>query len=115
MGSVRSRYRELAVAPGEISVTNEVGVGQPAPDFSLPDQSGTLVRLSAVVAQQVVVLFFYPKDNTPGCIAEVCSFRDSYEVFSDAGARVIGISSDSVASHQGFASKYHLPFTLVSD
>lgn len=62
-----------------------------------------------------MVLFFYPKDNTGGCTAEVCAFRDSYEVFTDAGATVVGISSDSVDSHAGFAGKHRLPFTLLSD
>jgi peroxiredoxin Q/BCP len=63
----------------------------------------------------VVVLYFYPKDNTSGCTAEACAFRDSHEVFSEAGAEVIGVSSDSVAKHTGFADKHKLPFTLLSD
>ena len=90
-------------------------VGETAPDFTLPDQSGTPVTLSEKLAGSVVVLYFYPKDNTRGCTAEACSFRDSYESFSDAGAEVIGISSDSVESHEKFAGRHELPFILLSD
>jgi len=88
--------------------------GQPAPDFTLPDADGTEVTLSSLRGKWVVV-FFYPKDNTTGCTAEACAFRDSHEDFTDAGAVVIGISSDSVDSHQRFAAKHNLPFTLLSD
>src|SRR5882757_3789335 len=90
-------------------------VGDKAPDFTLPDQSGNPVTLSDKLAEKVVVLYFYPKDDTRGCTAEACSFRDSYESFTDAGAEVIGISSDSVASHEKFAGRHDLPFTLLSD
>ncbi len=92
-----------------------VRVGDTAPDFALPTQSGTLVRLSDFLGKQAVVLYFYPKDNTTGCTAEACAFRDSYEVFKDAGAEVIGVSADSEESHQEFAAQYRLPFVLVSD
>ncbi|MBU6329498.1 MAG: peroxiredoxin [Acidobacteria bacterium] len=88
--------------------------GSPAPDFSLPDQDGTTVTLSSLRGAWVVV-YFYPKDDTPGCTAESCSFRDSHEAFTDAGATVIGISSDSVESHRAFADKHRLPFTLLAD
>jgi peroxiredoxin Q/BCP len=90
-------------------------VGDKAPDFTLPDQSGAPVTLSDRLGEKVVVLYFYPKDNTSGCTAEACSFRDSYESFTDAGAEVIGISSDSVESHEKFAGRHELPFTLLSD
>jgi peroxiredoxin Q/BCP len=90
-------------------------VGDPAPDFTLPSQSGEDVRLSAYRGKRVVVLYFYPKDETRGCTAEACAFRDNYEVFTEAGAEVIGISSDSVESHEGFAAHHQLPFVLVSD
>ncbi|MBY8878105.1 peroxiredoxin [Actinacidiphila acidipaludis] len=90
-------------------------VGETAPDFTLPDQSGAPVTLSEKLADRVVVLYFYPKDNTRGCTAEACSFRDNYECFSDAGAEVIGISSDSVESHEKFAGRHELPFILLSD
>jgi len=89
-------------------------VGQTAPDFTLPDQHGSSVTLSDQKGGWVVV-YFYPKDDTPGCTKESCSFRDSFEDFTEAGAQVIGISSDSVDSHLEFAEKYHLPFTLLAD
>ncbi len=92
-----------------------VKVGDRAPDFTLTSQSGQKVKLSDFIGKKNVVLYFYPKDDTPGCTAESCAFRDSYEVFSEAGAEVIGISGDSVDSHVRFAAKYNLPFTLLSD
>jgi thioredoxin-dependent peroxiredoxin len=93
----------------------KVGVGDVAPDFDLPTQSGESVRLSDYRERQVVVLYFYPKDNTPGCTAEACGFRDSYEVFTDVGVEVIGISADSVDSHEAFSQRHRLPFALASD
>ena len=92
-----------------------IRAGDKAPDFTLPSQSGEQVRLYDRLGERVVVLYFYPRDDTRGCTAEACAFRDSYEVFTDAGADVIGISSDSVASHAAFADKHKLPFTLLSD
>ena len=92
-----------------------ITVGDKAPDFTLPSQSGEQVRLYDRIGQRVVVLYFYPKDDTRGCTAEACAFRDSHEVFSDAGAEVIGVSSDSVDRHSAFAGKYDLRFTLLSD
>ena len=89
--------------------------GERAPDFTLPDQTGQSVTLSELLKESAVVLFFYPKDDTPGCTKEACSFRDAFEDFVDAGATVVGISGDSTASHRRFADKYNLPFTLVSD
>lgn len=88
--------------------------GAPAPDFTLPSQTGEQVTLSDYRGQWVVV-YFYPADNTAGCTAEACAFRDSHQDFSDAGAVVMGVSSDSVESHEGFATKHRLPFTLLSD
>ena len=76
-----------------------IKVGDRAPDFTLPSQSGEPVRLSDRLGERVVVLYFYPKDDTPGCTAEACAFRDSHEVFAEAGAEVIGISSDSAVRH----------------
>ncbi|HEX3346179.1 MAG TPA: peroxiredoxin [Polyangiaceae bacterium] len=91
-------------------------VGDPAPDFTLPSSSGGKpVTLSQLHAEKAVVLFFYPKDDTPGCTVEACTFRDSYEAFVDAGAEVVGVSSDSVDSHDRFAEKHKLPMTLLSD
>src|ERR1700759_1198914 len=92
-----------------------IQVGDKAPDFTLPAQNGEPVRLSDRLGQRVVVLYFYPKDETSGCTAEACAFRDSYEVFAQAGAEVIGVSSDSVDRHAAFADHHKLPFTLVSD
>jgi peroxiredoxin Q/BCP len=92
-----------------------IQVGSKAPDFTLPSQSGTPVRLADRLGERVIVLYFYPRDNTSGCTAEACAFRDSYEVFAEAGADVIGISSDSVDRHAAFAGKHDLPFTLLSD
>jgi thioredoxin-dependent peroxiredoxin len=92
-----------------------IQVGSKAPDFTLPSQSGAPVRLQDRLGERVIVLYFYPKDDTRGCTAEACAFRDSYEVFADAGADVIGISSDSVDRHAAFAGKHQLPFTLLSD
>ena len=92
-----------------------IQAGDKAPDFTLPSQSGEPVRLRDRLGERVVVLYFYPKDDTSGCTAEACAFRDSHEVFTDAGAEVIGISSDSVGKHAAFAGKHKLPFTLLSD
>ena len=92
-----------------------ITAGQQAPDFALPDAAGKTVRLSDFRGQKAVVLYFYPKDDTPGCTKEACAFRDQYEDFKEAGAEVIGVSSDAGEAHEKFASKYKLPFTLLSD
>ena len=94
---------------------SKVQVGDVAPDFSLPDQTGTAVRLRDLLGTKSVVLYFYPKDRTPGCTVEARAFRDNYEAFAAAGAEVIGVSSDSVASHRRFARRQDLPFLLLSD
>jgi peroxiredoxin Q/BCP len=92
-----------------------IGAGDRAPDFALPDRTGRTVRLGDYRGKQAVVLYFYPKDDTPGCTAESCSFRDQYQDFKDAGAEVIGVSSDSAESHARFADKHRLPFVLLAD
>jgi peroxiredoxin Q/BCP len=92
-----------------------VGVGEVAPDFVLPSQFEEMVRLWDLVAKRRVVLYFYPKDESPVCTAQACAFRDSYEVFKDAGAEVVAVSADSLESHGRFASRYQLPFILLSD
>jgi peroxiredoxin Q/BCP len=92
-----------------------IEVGDKALDFTLPSQSGELVRLYQRLGERAVVLYFYPKDDTRGCTLEACAFRDSHEIFTDAGAEVIGVSSDSVDRHAAFADRHHLPFTLLSD
>ncbi len=94
---------------------DRVGVGSKAPDFTLPSQSGEMVSLKDFIGTKPVVLFFYPKDDTPGCTKQACAFRDDYEEFGKLDAEVMGISSDSVESHRRFASKHDLPFTLLSD
>ena len=89
-------------------------VGQPAPDFNLADQNGEEVSLSKLRGTPVV-LYFYPKDDTPGCTTEACAFRDARADYEHAGAKVIGVSPDDVRSHRKFADKFQLPFTLVAD
>ena len=92
-----------------------VGVGSKAPDFSLPSQSGEMVSLKDFLGEKLVILYFYPKDDTPGCTKEACAFRDEHEEFGKLDAEVIGVSSDSVESHRRFAEKHDLSFTLLSD
>ncbi|MEM1427461.1 MAG: peroxiredoxin [Cyanobacteria bacterium P01_H01_bin.130] len=92
-----------------------IAVGDKSPNFTLPSQSGTNITLSQFLGKSPVVVYFYPKDDTPGCTMEACQFRDEYQAFQEAGAAVIGISSDSVSSHQQFADKHNLPFVLLSD
>ena len=93
----------------------KVNVGDKAPDFTLDMQTGENVTLSDFFGKKNVVLYFYPKDETPGCTREACTFRDSYELFTDLGAEVIGVSADTVESHKAFAEHHNLPFTLLSD
>ncbi|HLT39630.1 MAG TPA: peroxiredoxin [Enhygromyxa sp.] len=90
-------------------------VGQQAPEFETITHKGETISLAKLRGDKAVVLYFYPKDETPGCTAEACSFRDAYEDFTDAGAVVIGVSSDSLDKHRAFAAKHGLPFTLASD
>jgi peroxiredoxin Q/BCP len=92
-----------------------LAAGARAPEFTLNDQNGRPVRLADFRGRKNVVVYFYPKDDTPGCTKESCAFRDHYAAFSDAGAEVLGISSDSESSHEAFAKKHRLPFSLLSD
>lgn len=90
-------------------------VGEKAPEFTLEDQSGREVRLSDFRGRQHVILYFYPKDDTPGCTKEACSFRDNLKWFEDLDTQILGVSVDSVESHQDFVDKYNIPFPLLSD
>jgi thioredoxin-dependent peroxiredoxin len=90
-------------------------VGEPAPDFTLPGPGGAPVSLADLLRRGPVVLYFYPKDQTPGCTMEACAFRDAIDAFGSAGAQVVGISRDDETSHARFAAKHKLPFLLLSD
>ena len=90
-------------------------IGDRLPEFKLHDQDGNALSSDSLLNGKSVLIFFYPKNFTPGCTAEVCEFRDRYQDFLDLGTQVIGISSDSERSHQRFASKYELPYPLLSD
>lgn len=92
----------------------ELVIGDPAPAFSAPDQDGNFVSLQQFKGKKLV-LYFYPKDNTPGCTAEACDLRDNYEKFLAEGYEILGVSPDSQKSHQNFIKKFGLPFSLLSD
>ena len=94
---------------------DKIGVGSAIPSFSLKDQNGKLFDINSVKGIKNLVIYFYPKDDSPGCTKEACSFRDQFEVFSQADAVIIGISGQSVQSHLDFANKYRLNYTLLSD
>ena len=98
-----------------MATRNRVRVGDPAPDFTLPSSTGDPVRLRDFVGKSEVVLFFYPKNSSLVCTAEVCAFRDSYEAFTDLGAEILGISSDTPSSHHAVSSLRRLPYLLLSD
>ncbi|NTW50549.1 MAG: thioredoxin-dependent thiol peroxidase [Chlorobiales bacterium] len=89
--------------------------GDNAPDFTLPSDDGQIISLSDFKGRNVVVLYFYPKDNTPGCTTEACSFRDSFDAYKATGIVVLGVSTDDVASHKSFRQNHQLNFTLLSD
>ena len=93
----------------------ELKVGDKLPLFGAKDQNGNDFYIESMLGEKVLVIYFYPKDNTPGCTKQACFLRDQYEDFKSVGAEVIGISSDSVSTHKKFASKYDLPFILLSD
>ncbi len=94
---------------------NEIRIGSSIPAFTLPDQNGNLFDINSVLGKKNLVIYFYPKDDSPGCTKEGCSFRDQFEVFTEADAVIIGISGQSVESHKEFAEKHRLSFTLLSD
>ena len=89
-------------------------IGDNLPTFKLQDQNGNWIN-SENLKDEVLVIYFYPKDDTPGCTAEACAFRDSHEDFIELGAKVIGVSADSISKHKDFVNRYKLPFTLLSD
>jgi peroxiredoxin Q/BCP len=93
----------------------EIKIGSSIPAFTLPDQNGNMFDINSVIGKKNIVIYFYPKDDSPGCTKEACSFRDQFEVFRDADAVIIGISGQSVDSHKEFAEKHRLSFTLLSD
>lgn len=93
---------------------NKIKVGDKIPSFKLYDQNGKLFAINSTIGKPLII-YFYPKNETPGCIKEACKFRDDFEIFKDLGATIIGISGDDVASHKKFGKKYNLPFTLLAD
>jgi thioredoxin-dependent peroxiredoxin len=93
----------------------ELAEGSKAPAFEARDQHGTLVRLADFKGKSVVVLYFYPKDDTPGCTAQACSLRDGFAAIQAAGAVILGVSADDTSSHKAFAEKFHLPFSILAD
>ncbi len=94
---------------------NKIEINSIIPEFTLPDQNGNLFNITSVIGKKNLVIYFYPKDDTPGCTAEACYFRDQFDVFNEADAIIIGISGQSVESHKNFAEKYQLTYTLLSD
>lgn len=94
---------------------NKIEIGSNVPGFTLPDQNGNLFDINTILGKKNLVIYFYPKDDTPGCTKEACYFRDQFEVFNEENAIIIGISGQSVESHKEFATKYKLNYTLLSD
>ena len=92
-----------------------IKIGDKCPDFSLLDQDGEMVSIKEIIGEKNIVIYFYPKDNTWGCTKQACTFRDSFQDFVDLGCEVIGISTDSVASHKLFSTKFNLNFKILSD
>ncbi|WP_026462655.1 thioredoxin-dependent thiol peroxidase [Adhaeribacter aquaticus] len=92
----------------------KLNIGDPAPDFAIPDQDGILHKLSDYTGRKLVI-YFYPKDDTPGCTAQACNLRDNYYALRQKGYEIIGVSVDDTKAHQKFIKKYELPFTLLSD
>ncbi len=109
-----SRNDSAATQPGSATAASELTVGKPPPDFTAKAHDGSDLKLSALKGKSVVV-YFYPKDETPGCTKEACAFRDAWKDLEKKGVVLIGISTDTAASHQAFAKNHELPFHLVSD
>jgi peroxiredoxin Q/BCP len=100
---------------GQKKYMNKIEIGSSIPTFTLPDQNGNLFDINSVLGKKNLVIYFYPKDDSPGCTAQACSFRDQFELFAEADAVIIGISGQSVESHKEFAEKHRLSFILLSD
>ena len=115
MGIGRGVVACLLASAGMLAVGAELQVGSPAPGIEAPDQNGSTIRLADFKGKSNVVLYFYPKDDTPGCTKEACSLRDGYDDIKATGAVVLGVSADDTQSHQAFAVKYHLPFSILAD
>ena len=96
-------------------MSQAIQIGDHCPAFSLPDSQGKQIHIDEYLGKKIMILFFYPKDDTPGCTKEACAFRDAYADFLDLGCEVFGISSDGGQSHQAFQQKYKLPYPLLSD
>lgn len=96
-------------------MSTPIQIGDNCPAFSLPDSKGNEVQINHFLGKKILVLFFYPKDDTPGCTKEACAFRDAYADFLDLGCEVFGVSSDNSSSHQAFQEKHNLPYPLLSD
>ena len=96
-------------------MSQSIQIGDHCPIFSLPDSLGKDIQVNDYLGHKILVLFFYPKDDTPGCTKEACAFRDAYADFVDLGCEVFGISSDAAATHQNFQQKHQLPYPLLSD
>ncbi len=92
-----------------------IQIGDKCPDFQLPDAKGKMIKMGDFIGKKKLVIYFYPKDDTPGCTKEACSFRDNYEDFKEFDCEVIGISSDNEQKHAAFASRHQLPFILLAD
>lgn len=96
-------------------MSQAIQIGDNCPTFSLPDSQGKQIQITNYLGQRILVLFFYPKDDTPGCTKEACAFRDAYADFVELGCEVFGISSDAAPAHEAFQLKYNLPYPLLSD
>lgn len=113
--SVMSSLTALTCLAACAADSSDLKEGQKAPAIQALDQNGKTIKLSDYAGKSIVVLYFYPKDDTPGCTKEACTLRDGHAALKIAGAVVLGVSSDDVKSHEAFAAKYHLPFSLLAD
>ena len=115
MSSVISTLAALTCLSAFAGDSSGLQEGQKAPAIQAQDQNGKTIKLSDYAGKSTVVLYFYPKDDTPGCTKQACSLRDGHAAIKAAGAVVLGVSADDVKSHEAFAAKYHLPFSLLAD